>query len=205
MRFADPEGLRHELRVSDAPDAPLAAEHPEIPAEAALQGFDGVRAYASAPERSAPVLERLLEEAAPRGRTRGSCAASCRGGGRIALRRAPARPRGGPAAGHRPPRGMAHDPRRASAVGGGAAWRCRRAPPRASSTGGYFKAIYFREPSGVLFEISDDAPGFTIDAPLEELGSKLILPPRLEPLRERLEATLTRLPDPRASWPAARW
>ncbi len=43
--FTDPEGLRHELVVSTSPDAPLAAEHPEIPAEYALQGFEGVRAY----------------------------------------------------------------------------------------------------------------------------------------------------------------
>ena len=34
----------------------------------------------------------------------------------------------------------------------------------------YFHSIYFREPSGVLFEIADDAPGFTVDGPVEELG-----------------------------------
>ena len=48
-RFADPEGLEHELRVSDSDDAPLIADHPEVPREVALQGFDGVRAYASQP------------------------------------------------------------------------------------------------------------------------------------------------------------
>src|SRR6478672_2657618 len=38
LRFADPEGLDHELLVvTDVPDAPLVAEHPEIPAELALQ------------------------------------------------------------------------------------------------------------------------------------------------------------------------
>src|ERR1700710_2024269 len=31
LRFADPEGLDHELLVADVPDAPLVAEHPEIP------------------------------------------------------------------------------------------------------------------------------------------------------------------------------
>jgi glyoxalase family protein len=56
----------------------------------------------------------------------------------------------------------------------------------------------------VLFEIADDGPGFTIDAPLEELGRKIILPPQLEPQRARLEAALTPLPDPRASWPTPR-
>jgi glyoxalase family protein len=63
----------------------------------------------------------------------------------------------------------------------------------------YFHSIYFREPSGVLFEIADDGPGFTVDGySVEELGSTIILPPRLEPERERIEAILTPLPDPRA-------
>src|SRR3954470_871638 len=60
VRFADPEGLAHELVVPTAADAPLTAEHPEIPAEHALQGFDGVRAYSADPARSAPLLERVL-------------------------------------------------------------------------------------------------------------------------------------------------
>ena len=62
----------------------------------------------------------------------------------------------------------------------------------------YFHSIYFREPSGVLFEIADDGPGFTVDVPLEELGAKVILPPTLEPQRAQIEAILTPLPDPRA-------
>ena len=60
LRFADPEGLGHELAVRAGGDTPLAAEHPEIPAELALQGFDGVRAYAPHPEYSGVVLEQLL-------------------------------------------------------------------------------------------------------------------------------------------------
>jgi glyoxalase family protein len=61
----------------------------------------------------------------------------------------------------------------------------------------YFHSIYFREPSGVLFEIADDGPGFTVDGPVAELGSKIILPPFLEDRREEIEARLTPLPDPR--------
>src|SRR5207248_9134871 len=58
--FADPEGLRHELVVADVPDRPLVAEHPEIPHELALQGFEGVRAYARNPElRTGPFLDAL--------------------------------------------------------------------------------------------------------------------------------------------------
>jgi glyoxalase family protein len=58
----------------------------------------------------------------------------------------------------------------------------------------YFKSIYFREPSGVLFEIATIGPGFTIDEPLETLGEKLSLPPDYEQFRDRLEPVLTPLP-----------
>ena len=60
LRFRDFEGLGLELAVVDTPDPPLIAEHPEIPRELALQGFDGVRAYAADPERSRPLLEEAL-------------------------------------------------------------------------------------------------------------------------------------------------
>ncbi len=62
----------------------------------------------------------------------------------------------------------------------------------------YFHSVYFREPSGILYEIADDAPGFTRDMPLEELGSRVILPAWLEPRRDEIVAGLTPLPDPRA-------
>src|SRR5215216_2046011 len=57
--FADPEGLALELVVDDSDDPPLVAHHPEIPKEHAIRGFAGVRAYAAAPEASAPFLEAL--------------------------------------------------------------------------------------------------------------------------------------------------
>ena len=50
ISFADPEGLVHELLVVDVPDPPLIADHPEVPAELALQGFHAVRAYSTAPD-----------------------------------------------------------------------------------------------------------------------------------------------------------
>ena len=66
----------------------------------------------------------------------------------------------------------------------------------------YFHSVYFREPSGVLFEIADDGPGFTVDGPVAELGRRIILPPRFEQDRAAIEERLTPLPDPRADWPA---
>jgi glyoxalase family protein len=61
----------------------------------------------------------------------------------------------------------------------------------------YFRSIYFREPSGVLFEIATLGPGFTADEPAESLGQALSLPPSFEHLRAQLEPVLTPLPDPR--------
>jgi len=54
--FADPEGLEHELVPAAVSDAPLQATSPEVPAEYALQGFDGVRAYSTDPTASAGLL-----------------------------------------------------------------------------------------------------------------------------------------------------
>jgi glyoxalase family protein len=61
----------------------------------------------------------------------------------------------------------------------------------------WFHSIYFREPSGVLFEITSLGPGFAIDEELEHLGEKLILPPAFEHLRAQVEPLLTPLPNPR--------
>ena len=54
----------------------------------------------------------------------------------------------------------------------------------------YFKAIYFHEEGGILFEIATDPPGFTVDEPMDELGQKLMLPSWFESKREELEETL---------------
>src|SRR5581483_12014664 len=59
----------------------------------------------------------------------------------------------------------------------------------------YFKSIYFREPSGILFEIATrGGAGFAADEPIESLGERLSLPPDYEHMREQLERILTPLP-----------
>jgi glyoxalase family protein len=63
----------------------------------------------------------------------------------------------------------------------------------------YFHSIYFREPGNVLFEIATDPPGFAVDEAPEELGSKLQLPPWLEPSRAELQAALPPLRLPAAA------
>jgi glyoxalase family protein len=199
LRFEDPEGMRYELAAVATADEPLIAEHPEIPAELALQGFDGVRAYARDPERSRNLLEETLgfvpdgdEEWEIRGERRGSFYAY-----------------------DEPPQGVnamvgsgsVHHVAWASPVDEHEAWheRVARAGMRPTPIIDrfYFRSIYFREPNGILFEIATIGPGFTVDEEAEHLGEKLSLPPDYEPLRAEVEPKLTPLPDPRAHWTRA--
>jgi glyoxalase family protein len=63
----------------------------------------------------------------------------------------------------------------------------------------YFHSVYFHEPSGVLFEIATDPPGFSADEPSDSLGTHLQLPPWLEKLRPGLEKALpVVVPEPSA-------
>ena len=195
LRFADFEGLRHELAVRPGVDEPLSAEHPEVPAEHALQGFDGVRAYSPDPERSRALLEKVMDA-----RPVGEATWELRGGRRgstIEFERAPALL-------GRQSAGTVHHVAWGTNVVEHKRWQELLDLVGVANSGiidrHYFHSIYFREPSGVLFEIADDYPGFTVDVPLEQLGSVVILPPRLEPRRAEIEKRLTPLPDPRADW-----
>ena len=61
----------------------------------------------------------------------------------------------------------------------------------------YFRSIYFRIPSGILFEIATLSPGFAVDEDAEHLGEALRLPRQHEHLRDELEATLRPVENPR--------
>jgi glyoxalase family protein len=182
--FEDPDGLRHDLVVADVPDQPLIADHPEIPRELALQGFEGVRAYGDEPTE---FLEALgFEDGLTRGDSRQ---------GWIRYEPAPDEPGIGGA-------GTVHHVAWASTMDDHAAWR-----ERVLGAGGrpteiidrfWFRSIYFREPTGVLFEIATLGPGFAADEDPAQLGETLILPPDFEHLRAQVEPRLTPLPDPRA-------
>jgi glyoxalase family protein len=194
VRFSDPEGLDLELRVVETDDAPLIADHPQVPSELALQGFDGVRAYTDDPSRSAPLLRDTLgfeseddTEWTVRGSKRGSF---------YVYDEAP-KERGQQAA------GTVHHVAFASPMDEHEVWHERVSAAGVRPTPiidrFYFRSIYFREPSGVLFELATIGPGFAVDEPAEHLGEKLSLPPDYQHLREQLEKVLTPLPDPRAA------
>jgi glyoxalase family protein len=198
LRFADFEGLTHELAVRPGVDEPLSAEHPEVPLEHALQGFDGVRAYALDPERSRPLLEKVVG-AEPAGEAAWELRGERRGSS-YGYDPAP-QERGRQSA------GTVHHVAWGTTADEHPAWYQLLQETGVPNSGiidrHYFHSIYFREPSGVLFEIADDAPGFTVDVPLDQLGSVVILPPKLEPRRAEIEQRLTPLPDPRADWPTS--
>ena len=194
LEFSDPEGLRHELIVSDA-DGTLSAQHPEVPPEHALRGFDGVRMFSMRPEQSAHMLTEIMGATAHGGHVfelRGE-----RRGGTIAFD-PPPHARGLQGGGTVPHVALgttaAEHPR----------WEEHLRGAGVDTSGivdrHYFHSIYYREPGGILYEIADDAPGFTVDGPVEELGTKIILPPWYEPQRATIEQQLTPLPDPRAAW-----
>jgi glyoxalase family protein len=191
LRFEDPEGLGLELVLDDGADEPLTAHHPEIAEEYALRGFAGVRAYSSSPERSDDFLEGLTftrtdDVWESRGTRHGFYAYD-----------APEGRRGIPGA------GTVHHVAWAVPLDEHPAWVQKAADAGARPTRVidrfWFRSIYFREPSGVLFEIASLGPGFTLDEEPEHLGEQLILPPRFEHLRAQIEPKLTPLPAPATS------
>jgi glyoxalase family protein len=192
--FADPEGLEHELVVVDVPDRPLTADAAGIPAEHALQGFHGVRAYATDPEHSAELLRRI-------GFTGGEDGAWELAGDE---RRATLRYDAPPSTPGLQAAGTVHHVAWSAADDG----ELRQVGDAAASTGAhptpiidrqYFHSVYFREPSGVLFELASRDIGFETDEPRETLGEALRLPPQHEYLRAQLEATLVPLVNPRTT------
>ncbi len=193
IRFEDPDGLRLELAVESLGNAPLTATHPEIPAEHAIVGIEGARAYSA----FAPVEERFLTDVLGFGYEAGEYVLD---GSERRFR-------------------WAYDPAPAyrGTQGAGSvhhiAWGTQDDEQldwqrRVSDAGGYvtdvrdrdyFQSIYFQEPRGVLFEIATLSPGFAVDEDPEHLGEGLRLPKQHEHLRTQLERTLTPIANPRTT------
>jgi glyoxalase family protein len=194
LRFSDPEGLGLELMVAGVSDAPLIAEHPQIPSELALQGFAGVRAYTRIPANSRSLLEDVLGF-----RSEGPGQYESRGEKRGSFYVHDEAPESRGVSGA----GTVHHVAWSSTLEDHAAWRDKVVAAGARPTPiidrYYFRSLYFREPSGVLFEVATLGPGFTTDEPLEHLGERISLPPNFEHLRDQVERTLTPLSNPRAT------
>lgn len=194
LAFADDDGLRLELVVAQDGNPPLRAEHPEVPAEHAILGVEGARAYIGGgvdPDRD------LLTQ---------TLGFTDHGDGEYRLQGDERHFHWGYDASTRPGipgAGTVHH----------IAWHAHDADhlswQRSVADAGmqvtpvidrdYFKAIYFRQPQGILFEIATSSPGFAIDEDPEHLGEGLRLPRQHEHLRAHLEHHLTPLTNPRAA------
>jgi len=192
LRFEDYDGLGLALVVTDDGDPPLTAQHPEVPAEHAIRGIAGARAYGSHPEAEEKFLTGTL------GFTSAGSGEYRLIGGERHFHWAYDPP---PDALGRQGAGTVHHIAWASEDEDHLAWQ-----HRVRAAGGhvtevrdrdYFKSIYFREPRGILFEIATLSPGFAIDEDPDHLGEQLRLPKMHEHLRPQLERTLAPVLNPR--------
>jgi glyoxalase family protein len=193
LAFEDYDGLRFELVIAADGDPPLRAEHPSVPADHAILGVEGARAYIA---RGTDADRALLTE------TLGFTEV---GEGEYRLDGDERHFRWG------------YDSATQSGIQGAGtvhhiAWHSRDADhvawqQRAAAAGmhvtpvidrDYFLSIYFRQPQGVLFEIATTSPGFAVDEDPEHLGEELRLPTQHEHLRPQLERLLTPLTNPRS-------
>lgn len=196
--LADPDGTRLELITHPEASVPSQWEHGPVPAEHALRGFHGVTIWVSESEQTAKLLTETLgyqfvEQAGSRlskmpGRVRYRSAGQ--GAGQfVDLMVRPNQPRGRMGAGS-----VHHVAFRTRDDAEQREWQREVARLGYGVTEvrdrQYFHSIYFREPSGVLFEIATDPPGFTLDEPVAKLGQGLKLPPWLEPQRAMIKQKL---------------
>ncbi len=192
LRFDDFEGLHLELVIVDRLNPPLRAAHFEVPAEYAIRGIEGARAYGNRAWDEASLLTETLGFAnAGRGEYRLD-------GNQRQFRWAQDPP---PVLRGRQGGGTVHHIAWATPDADQLAWqdRVRAAGPYVTDVRDrqYFKSIYFREPRGVLFEIATHAPGFAVDEDPEHLGEALRLPELYGRLQPELDRTLTPLVNPR--------
>jgi glyoxalase family protein len=197
--FHDPEGHEVELMVSDSQDTPLVADADDIPAEHRIRGIEGARSYAT--------IEQLLPWAEFMGFRRDGDRLVLDGqerSGRWYFGPPPDRPSND---GHV---GVWHH----IAYDAGDQGQLQAA--RDQANGGplpwtgvfdhyFFDSCYTMSPGGRM-EMCTTGPGFLIDEALTDLGNRLCLSPRVEPLRAKLERERPTIvnPRPRRKAPARR-
>jgi glyoxalase family protein len=192
LSFADDDGLQLELVIPAQSDPPLRAAHPEIPAEHAISGIAGARAFSGfGKDADRELLTNTLgftELAAGEYRLDGE-QRRFRWGYDLSTTR------GIEGA------GTVHHIAWHSRDEDHVPWQQRVAEAGMHVTPvidrDYFFAIYFRQPQGILFEIATTSPGFAVDEDPPHLGEELRLPSQHEHLRSRLQRHLTPLRNPR--------
>ncbi|RDW16252.1 ring-cleaving dioxygenase [Oceanobacillus chungangensis] len=188
IQFQDPDGLQIEMVERDA-DTGNSWSTEEIKPEQAISGFGGATLFSAQPNQTADVLENIfgmdfVNQEGDYLRFRAQELL----GNMIDIKLSPS------------VRGLA---------GAGTvhhiAWRAKdedelqkwhklletnKLQPTEIKERNYFKALYFHEMGGILFEIATDPPGFSVDEAPNELGAELMLPSWFESKREEFEAAL---------------
>jgi glyoxalase family protein len=188
--FHDPEGHEVELMVSDTPNRPLLADADDIPAEHRILGIEGVRSYARLDDVLA-TMERIGFRA---------------DGDRLVLTGTEGQARWY----FSPPTGRPSNDMHVGVwhhIAFGAGTQEELDAVREHAIGGpipytrvfdhyFFDSCYTMTPGGRV-ELCTSGPGFQLDEQLQDLGDRLCLSPRVEPLRAKLESELPRIINPR--------
>lgn len=197
LPFLDPEGQRLELVVGSTGNATPWEQSP-VPPEYAIRGFGAVTVVVETLQPTADFLTSVLgfrqsgEYTFPDNESRRALIFETRNGGlgsEVHVEERPDLPSARVGIG-----GVHHVAFRTPNDEEHRAWRERLMHAGVAVTPVidryYFRALYFREPGGVLFEIATDGPGFATDEDVAHLGEGLSLPPFLEPHRAEIEAVL---------------
>ncbi|MDP1676939.1 MAG: ring-cleaving dioxygenase [Bacteroidota bacterium] len=191
MTFLDPDGMMIELVFSDKQILKFPWKQGPIPVEHAIRNFFGVTMNLASLEASATVLNDVLgfHSVSQNGNTHRFLVGEGSDEAAIDIIVNPNIPFARQSAGSvhhiawRAKDFVAHEEWQRFVEQGGLS-------PTEVIDRFYFHSIYFREPGGVLYEIASDNPGFTVDEPLDQLGTHLMLPPWYEIHREKIERTL---------------
>lgn len=191
ISFFDPHGLSLELVTHQDEVLRNGWKKGPVPQAYAIRGFSGVTLAEAHPEPTATMLTdvlgfRLLQQEGNRFRYEVGAGGP---GARVDVLSLPDHPRGRIAVGT-----VHHVAWRTEDDAHQINWRQHLLSHGHNVTPvqdrQYFHSIYFHEPGGVLFEIATDPPGFSIDEPVEQLGTHLKLPAWLEPQRSKIEKVL---------------
>jgi glyoxalase family protein len=194
LTFLDPDGLKLELIASKSEDDRLPWETDEIKAENATRGFHNVTITTNKMQPTADILTgvfgyRLLEQNVNRYRFVTDTVKNAAVVDLVEV--------AGEVAGHVAGGSVHHVAFRVKNEEVLMQYRDKIAALGLNITDkidrNYFYSLYFREPGGVLFELATDNPGFSVDEPLEELGTHLKLPAQYEKNRADIEKSLPEL------------
>ena len=194
ITFLDPDGLKFELTVSKTPDDRIPFETVEVTSLNATRGFHHITITSNKIEATAKILTdifgyRLIEQNVNRFRFKTDVVDTA---AIVDMVEIPAEITGHVAGGS-----VHHVAFRVENEEILMRYRERIVNMGLNITEkidrNYFYSLYFREPGGVLFELATENPGFTVDEPVDELGSSLKLPAQYESIRADIESKLPKL------------